>query len=243
MARVKIKQTSPTTTTKIKLLQTLSLNLIYATKIIPVNDGYIVLTRDDDDLDKVFLKDCLQALQQENFTPILPPELRAKRSVVVFKVEDHIYERSEDEIKEEMENQNDWIDDGIDSLYKFPRNKMMKITFKHTATAKKATEQGILCFNMSIPHHTIKKEEFIQINTCLKCYEIEKHFTSQCPREKNFKICSECGSTEHTWRDCRAENKQCLNCNGQHSTMANKCPEIKKIRKEELKEKRENKQT
>lgn len=69
---------------------------------------------------------------------------------------------------------------------------------------------------------------------------IEDHFTSECPKGKDYKICSECSSTSHTWRECKEEDKKCINCGGNHRTLAYKCLEKKKARKtktSEIKEK------
>ncbi len=54
MARVRIKHKKPSNDSKIALLRTLSENLIYATKIIPTQDSFIVLTKTDADVDKIF---------------------------------------------------------------------------------------------------------------------------------------------------------------------------------------------
>ena len=126
----------------------------------------------------------------------------------------------------------------IDNVFKFPKNNIMKICFSQTSTAKKATDIGLLAFNMSIPSYNIKTEEYIPINTCFRCYKID-HFSNKCPEEKSFTICSECGSKDHTWRNCKTESKCCINCGGAHSTLAFRCPMRKKIREEKLKEKKE----
>ena len=241
MARVKIKHKSPSTTTKTKLLETLSKNLIYVTRVIVLSDGFVVLTRTDEDLDAIFKGDCAQDLQNNDFQPILPPELRAKRTVLIFRVDDHIFSRDEEEIQENLLKENSWMQDGIANIYKFPKSNIIKICFRQTITAKKATEQGILGFNMHIPHYNIKIEEFIHINTCMKCYQMEDHFTNQCPQPRDFKVCSECGRVGHTWRECREKTKQCVNCEGPHRTLANQCPERKKIRDEKKQKKEEQK--
>ena len=54
---------------------------------------------------------------------------------------------------------------------------------------------------------------------------------------KNIKRCSECSSNDHTFRDCKEQIKKCLNCQGNHSTLAMKCPikrEIIAKKKEEM---------
>lgn len=106
MARVKIKHPNPTPDNRLKLLQILSLNLIYATKIITHTDGYVTLTRKEEDIDKVFSDDVTKDLQNDNFQAILPPEIRAKQTVLIFIVEKQIYDNEEATIKSEFLRQN-----------------------------------------------------------------------------------------------------------------------------------------
>ena len=55
-----------------------------------------------------------------------------------------------------------------------------------------------------------------------------------------MKKCSECAATGHTFRECKEKNNpKCLNCSGNHRTLAAACP----IRKEKIKEIREQKRT
>ena len=243
MPRVKIKTPSPSPQKRGDLLRILATNQIYATRIIELQDGYVVLTLNDEEVDKIFQEGCKKKLEDESFTPLLPPELRAKRTVLIFNVDNQVYSHSEEEIQEEFTTRNQWLKDGINSVYKFPRNNIIKISFNQTNTAKKALEKGILGFYMNIPAYNIKQEEFVNINTCLRCYVIEQHPTNQCHKDANYKICSECGEEGHTWRECTSTVKKCLNCNGPHRTLANKCPERKKILNEKLKVQRENKST
>lgn len=243
MAKVKIKHPSPCQAIKLKLLEILSVNLIYATRLIPNNDGYTTLTRKEEDIDKIFTEEVSRDLRSNNFTPILPPEIRSKRTVIIFNVDKYIFEHSESEIQQEFQSKNQWIG-GIEQIFKFPNKNIMKIQFSNTNAAKKACESGILGFHMSIPEHSIKLEEFIPINTCMRCYKLEDHYTSECQKDKSYKICSECASPEHTWRECKSEVKKCINCGGNHRTLAFKCPEKKKAIEAKTEEKRnKSKQT
>ena len=90
MAKVKIKHKNPSPAVKAKLLECLSKNMIYATQIIDIKEGYIVLTRSDLDLDKIFQGECNDDLRKEYFNCVLPPELKAKRTVIIFNVPEHI---------------------------------------------------------------------------------------------------------------------------------------------------------
>ncbi len=244
MARVKIKSEDTTQSNRIILLRILSANIIYATRIITVQDCFIVLTRSDEEVDKIFQQKTQQELTNNRFLPILPPELKAKRTVLIFNTDEYIYNHTEKEIEEELLTKNTWMNEGIDSIFKIPRTKILKVTFKETTAAKKTTEKGIPVFHMSIPAHTVKIEEYIPITTCLKCYAIEDHITSECPKPKEYKICSECSSNDHTWRECSASNiRKCINCKGEHRTLANKCPQRKKALEEKRQQLKNNNST
>ena len=205
MARVRIKHLDPSPTTKLKLLKTLSENQIYATKIITTPDSFVVLTRTDDEIDKIFKLQCSTALKEAGFEPIIPPELRAKRTIIIFNVDEFILSNTEQEIKEELIRENGWINGGIESIFKIPKARILKICLQETTTAKNATEKGMLAFHMSIPAHNIKVDEFIPVLTCMRCYKLEEHTTNNCQMPKDYTVCSECGSSEHTWKNCKAE--------------------------------------
>lgn len=234
MPRVKIKHPDPSAKNKLKLLRLLSEKLIYATRIIPTTDSFAVITRTDEDTDNIFSPNTISLLKEEEFSPVLPPEIKAKRTILLFNTDDHIYSKSEKDITAELLNENNFLNEGIDNVFKIPRTKMIKITLNSSTSARKATETGLLAFNMSIPHYNIKIEEFIPILTCMRCYAIENHPTNKCDKPKTYEICSECAETGHTWRTCHNTTKKCINCNEPHRTLAFKC----KKRKEVIEQKR-----
>ena len=82
MARVKLKCDNTNHEKKILLLKILAENLIYATRIITVQDGFVVLTRSDEDMDKIFQGKTNEELANNSYKPVLPPELKAKRTVL-----------------------------------------------------------------------------------------------------------------------------------------------------------------
>lgn len=228
MARVKIKcQNSKDKDKKIALLQILSLNQVYATRVISMPDGFVVLTNTDNDLDTIFRRDVKNSLNESHFTPIVPPELKAKMTVIRVRVDDYIYGNNTDEIKEELIRENNWIaEDDMEETFKFPKSNTIKITFQQTTTTEKTVNSGLLMFSMFIPTTQIKQEEFINITTCLRCYELEKHYTNQCTKPKDYKICSECRAEGHTKT---AMQKCCLNCKIPHRTLAMRCPARKAL--------------
>lgn len=238
MARVKIKSDNPKDPRRsTKLLEILASNDVYISRLIQLHDGFVALTASDEDLDKIFNNVIDKILEENNFSPQIPAQLNAQRSVLLFRVCNHIYSNTEADIKEEIELKNDWTGT-ISKVHKFPRNNIIKVTFTDTAKAKKAQESGIKLFHMKIAPYDIRQDEYINIMTCLHCYRMEDHTTIQCDKEKTYKICSECSALDHTWRDCTSETKKCISCEGPHSTLANRCP----VRKEIINEKRKEKQ-
>lgn len=239
MARIKIKSPNSKDPGRLRLLlETLSRNDIYATKIIPVSDGFVVLTESDGELDKLFNNKTDKELDHNQFTPLIPPELKAHRSILIFKIDEHIYGHTEEDIQEELIAQNGWILD-IANTDKFAKGKGLKITFHDSATAKKAQEKGLLAFSMRIPPYNIEQDKHHNITTCLRCYAMEDHYTSQCNKSKDYKICSECSGEGHTWRECQSGTKCCLTCEGEHSTLAMRCPKRKEIIKNKRKQEKE----
>ena len=167
------------------LLQILSINNIYATRIINTPDGFAVTTENEAELDKVFDGTTNRELEKQDFDPLVPPEHRAKRSVLIFRLDDHIYQHDEDDIMTELLDKNDWIG-GMTYATKFTRGRGLKITFNDTTMAKKAQEKGLLLFSMRIPAHDIIQDKYLNVPTCLRCYALDKHYTSNCPKDRTL---------------------------------------------------------
>lgn len=150
-------------------------------------------------------------------------------------VQMNIFPHTEEEIKEEIIIENNWLIEGIENIYKFPNKNIMKIQFKQALEVKKkknAAVHEIHAFNMSIVQSNIKKEEYIPINTCMRCYAINSHFTSNCLKGEDYKACSKCGNEDHIWKNCHQTAKKCINCQGKHRTLAYECPVRKSAREE-----------
>lgn len=228
MAKVKIKTNNINEGRKLKLLEILSKKDIYVTKIIEANDGYVIITAGDTDLDNIFNNDTDQELLKENYTPLIPPELKANRSVLLTNVDSHISNNQEDDIKNELLEKNDWISNII-QVHKFPSGKIIKITFSDSQQARKAQEAGLKLFSMKVPPYYTKQDKYYHVNVCLKCYALDDHNTYQCPESKEYKVCSECSEEGHTYRTCKETNKKCINCHEDHGTMSMRCPKKKEI--------------
>ena len=94
---------------------------------------------------------------------------------------------------------------------------------------KKAQQDGLKMFMMSIPSYAIKQEIYYNVKTCFRCYALEDHNTNQCDKSQEYKICSECAEYGHIWKDCSKNIFKCINCSGDHRTLASKCPRRKEI--------------
>lgn len=231
MGRIKIKSRKNGREEKLKLLEILCRNQVEISRIITSNDGFVVLTVNELSADAIFYHDIKQELMSQDFSPVMPPEMKAKKSIIIPRVDDVIYEKNVVDIGEELTRENTWIGgiQEIEDVYKFPNSPTLKVTFLQTTIAKKCTEKGLKAYKISIPPHEIKLETYIPIKCCMRCYTLEDHFTNECPEGKDYKICSECTSEEHVWHQCRSVYKLCLNCGGNHSALAMKCVKRKDI--------------
>ena len=138
-----------------------------------------MLTHTDSDLDKLFNGNTENELSNNEFTPLIPAQLKAKRSVLVFRVDNHIHKNNEEEIKDEIQTHNDWVQ-GVTQVIKFPNSQIIKLTFSMTKEATKAKETGIKMFSMRIPPQNIQLDKYYNLTTCLTCYKVEDHITRQC---------------------------------------------------------------
>ena len=239
MPRIKLKTRGPPNKEKkLKLLSILCGKEIHVTKVFDANDGFAVLLLNDDHANKIFEKETKKSLEDNGFTPLMPPALKVKKSIILNRLDDIIYEHNEEEIKDEIILKNEWIGDGLENIFKFPNSSTIKMTFNSAALAKRSTEKGLLAFNLSIPTTQIRQETFIPIQTCMRCYQVEMHSTKDCPKPPTYKVCSECSEEGHQWHQCKATTKTCINCGEDHGTMAMKC----KLRKEIIREKRKEEQ-
>lgn len=75
----------------------------------------------------------------------------------------------------------------------------MKVTFNQVVVAQKAIASGLKMFSMRIPPMDIQQEDSDLLQNCIRCYAIEHHTTVDCPNDLDYKIGSECASTDHLW--------------------------------------------
>lgn len=208
------------------------------TRIFTTNEGYKVICRNEEDADKILNKEATREFERLGLTVMVPIEMKTKRSIFIKKLDNIIGEHTAEEIKAEIEKENKWIK--ITEVTKIKNyTTIMKLRLEDIKMVVKAKQQGILAFNLSISPDQIEQEDYIQITTCYRCYELDDHQTNECPHT-NLTICSECGERGHTFKNCTNEEKRCINCEkhnlpANHRTLAMACP----IRKNKIKEKSE----
>lgn len=208
------------------------------TRIIPTGEVFIVVCLTDNDVDKLNSGTVTDCLKGKQFEVIIPPFMKAKKTVVLKRVDRDITGLSIEDLIADIENRNDWIK--IEELNKFPNMpNMLKIRLQDISMAQKATDHGLCvgCYHLSPAQ--VEMEDYIQITPCWACYAYD-HNVKDCP-QKDVKKCSECAQTGHTFRDCpNKDHPKCLNCNGQHRTLASRCP-VRKQKIKEIREERDNK--
>lgn len=225
--KVKMRCSSPLATREVilKILNNIS---VKCSRINRINDELLLIyCCTPEDVDIIFTPDAISKFNTVDCEPVAPPDLQAKRSLIVKRVDDCIYTQSEIAVKAELLRSNPWM--FISSIFKFPNSKTIKVTFNSQDLVRRALSQGIYLFGLSISPANMSQEEFINILTCFKCYKWNDHATSNCKKDASFVVCSLCSSNQHTYKECQSQVRKCINCSGSHSTISYSCPRRKEI--------------
>ena len=210
------------------LLKVISKFDVKCHKVQDVNSDHICLWCNSlSDVDILFSPPCISALKQICCSPQLPPNLRAKRTLILRRLDDLIIKRDKSEIILEIQEKNPWLQ--IVDSFLFNGSPTLKLTCQTNEMASKALTSGILLFNMSVPPSNIAQEEYIHVTICYKCYALNDHVTASCNKPNDYRVCSICASTDHTYRQCKSSTKKCINCGGLHSALAMACTARKQI--------------
>ena len=85
-----------------------------------------MLCNSSEDLDTLFSSRCISELEGVGCKPMLPPDLKAKRSLVMRRCDDQILNQREEDIKSEIEKQNDCVK--VQDIFKYNSLKNIKVT-------------------------------------------------------------------------------------------------------------------
>ena len=140
--KVKIKLKSDSLVCNKKNLQILLHELDIKIKSFIFKTTEIIVTCVDvDEAEKVFSDTSLAALSSSDFSPILPPELRCSRSVILHNVDSEILSNDTQSIKTEIERCNSWCK--IIEVIKFRNGRGMKIVFTSSSMSVKSRKKSI----------------------------------------------------------------------------------------------------
>ena len=200
--RLRVKDESMT---RDKIIETVFL----ATEIpfVRIFGGFPVYTAvsSEKDGNRLLKPEIKNKLRQKGIEVQIPMEMKAKRTLFLRRLDRHVGEHSKEEIKAEIEKNQDWA--GEVSVTKIKDyTHVLKIEFGTVEAADKALEKGILMFHMMVAPDQMARDEFISILTCFKCYALEDHATKNCKETKT--MCSECAQEGHRWTECRNPNKK-----------------------------------
>lgn len=169
------------------------------TRIFTTNEGFKVICRNENDADKILGNEAKGEIEKIGLQIIVPPETKARRSIILRQLDQIIGSNTPDDIKTEMERENDWLK--IEEVIKMKNyTHILKLRLEETSMVEKAKQRGILAYNMAISPSQIEQETYVHIKTCFKCFQMEDHITTDCPYT-DLKICSECSETGHTFRE------------------------------------------
>ena len=232
MCRIRIKCEIRTQNLKEVLLRIFNNLQIKCSELVFNKDDsneLILWCNSDNDADKMFQPKCIESLIAHKCKAIMPPKLKANRSILLKKIDKSVYDHTVDEIKHEIKAKNPEFD--ALEVIKFPNSTIIKITFASCLMAEKCLRSGLKLFMFHLPPHYITKDEHLEIVMCYRCYSLNDHVARDCPKPAVYKICSNCCSTQHDYKSCNSLDKKCINCGGFHSSMSFSCPKRKEILK------------
>ena len=124
-------------------------------------------------------------------------------------------------------------------VVKFPNNKyLLKVIFVTAEVADNAIEKGISIGFQKFIGKNIDKEIFIPIVPCYRCYKYD-YQRKNCNKTIEYQICSNCSEEGHTYEHCKSNIARCINCKGNHRTLAARYPVRKEIVRNKVREQRD----
>jgi hypothetical protein len=163
--------------------------------------------------------------------PVMPPDLKSRRSVIVRGIDSYISECDVEDLVTELCEKNPWLT--VAHLFKFPSGRALKITCKSQEAASRCLKEGLRLFNLSVPSWQLSADVYDQVTFCYRCYAINSHTVRDCDKPSDYVICSTCSSADHTHKNCEANIKKCINCAEAHHTLAYSCAKRKEAIKQD----------
>ena len=208
--------------------------LVY--RVIESREAFFLIT-DNENMDRLLQEKSKTLFLDKGLEIQIPPEYEAARTVMLKSVDGIIAEMSIDEICEGIDK-----NVKVKRIVKIPNNThLLKIIFESAHTADEIAKEGLVIHFQKFEGKNVEKEIFIPIIPCFKCYRYD-HLKRNCLKPDDFKICSNCSREGHTYTECNSLSFKYINCQGDHRTLAAKCPIRKAIVKQKIKERKEGRE-
>ena len=204
------------------LLKLLHDNRVNCSKVLPNKGFFTAICNSVVDAEGIFSDSCCDLLISDGFIPVMPHDLKMKRSVLAFNLDVFLLECNDDSIIQEINIRNESI--AVDELHRLSGGKVIKFVFKTSDMAKNCLSSGLFMFNLRVPPSSLKADMNHMLTYCYKCYDIESHISRDCPKPADYKICSLCSSCDHVYKECKTNVRKCINCLGEHNTLSFSCP-------------------
>ena len=191
------------------------------------------LLTDHHNMDRLLRDEVRSKFAEEGLEVQYPPEYEAARTVMLRNVDDSISAMSSDAIVV-------LIDPSlrVKKLIKIPNSSHLKIIFESADIADRVVREGLNLRFQRFEKGNIEKEMFVPVVPCYKCYSYT-HQKRNCPKPQEYKICSICAIEGHYYTECpNKEQLKCINCVGDHRTLAAKCKIRKDVIRNKVREKR-----
>lgn len=187
----------------------------------------------DEDLENMLNQETKKELTKNKFEVITPIEYGAMRTIIVKEVDSIVDDFQNDEIKFNIEQCNQWAQ-VIDVFKMGTTSKMLKVQFEITQMAQRAMKEGLIVLYQKIPPKKMEREIFVRLQPCTNCYGYD-HETKKCEKRK-MTLCANCGDEGHRQQECSNQSPKCINCGGEHRTLAAACTVRKNLIKERRKQ-------
>ena len=220
-------------------------------KIKPTEKGIKITTSEQKGIENLQRNDIKLKLKQHlNLTFQPSKERLAQHTLTIRPFNRTIFDFSDEQIIAGVRSSVFFTEEPNITIWKNKDVKLIKLTFNRLSHAESVKNAGFTVGSWRIPSYNIRYAQYFPILMCMRCFEFESHPTKECKIKHD--ICSECASTNHTYRNCpRPSPPKCVNCtkkglNADHRTLANTCPEKRRIlqrKRQEKAEEEEDKKT
>ena len=179
-------------------------------------NGVFFAIANEDSLETILSEESKVTFENEGFELVPPIEYNSLKTVVVKNLDYLINSHSDGEIIESIERLNPWAK--VVYACKIPTtSKLLKVHFQNQQMVQVALQKAINVLHQHIPQWSIEKERFVRLTHCRNCYRYDRWF-KECKAEIKAR-CTYCAS-DHKQNECTANQPCCINCGGQHRTLA-----------------------